>query len=273
MLSFGFQRLAMLNEALTSNTIIYEQPLNETMRICLRLEHQFSQLNQHIHNTEIESSKIASVAILKILEVISRPDIKSKLVQSLAQHASTLAQLEQFPQIDNTRLTGILSDLDKFIDSVHNNRNRIGEKLCQNEFLNQLRLGLGNPGGLCDFANPAYSLWLKKSNYARQSDLIAWAGELQELGEITKLILQITRDSAPSQKIIARDGFYHQNLNPALPCEMLRVSVPTDLGVFPEFSVGRHRLTIRFLVPNYYDKGRPKQLHEDTEFELFCCRA
>ncbi len=262
----------MWTEATTVDTITYEQPLKEHMRICLRLEHLFTQLKNHMMDPGIDSSKMSLAAILKTLDVINRPDLKSKLTQCLTQHATTLAQLEQFSQVDPERLKEILGKLDQLIASLHNNHNRIGERLNNNVFLKQLRLNLGNPGGTCAFANPAYALWLRKSGTERLKDLQIWAEEFKELSDIVDIILNLTRKSTPSQTIIAEDGFYHQKLNPALPCEMIRVNVSTTLGVFPEFSVGRHRLTIRFLIPNYQDNGHPNQLHEDIEFELSCCR-
>lgn len=262
----------MWTETTDIDTITYEQPLNEPMRICLRLEHLFIQLNSRMAEPRIDSSKASITAILKMLDVISRPDLKSKLTQSLTQHATTLAQLEQFPQVDPDRLKEILTNLDRLIVSLHNNRSRIGEQIRQNEFLNQIRLSLGNPGGTCPFSNPAYALWLRKPNHERFKDLQTWSEAFKELGDIVETILNITRNSSTSQKIVATDGFYHQNLNPALPCEMIRVHIPTRLRVFPEFSVGRHRLTIRFLIPNYHDDGHPQQLRKDIEFELTCCR-
>ncbi len=227
----------MYTESIVSDTITYEQPLNEPMRICLRLEHLFSQLKSHLSNPGLSSSRTSLTAILKILDVINRPDLKSKVTQCLTQHATTLGQLEQFPQVDPKRLKDILSKLDQLIAGIHDNRSRTGEQLRKNEFLNQIRLSLGNPGGACAFANPAYTLWLSKSDEERSKDLRVWFDELKELDDIVEMILMLTRQSTPSQTLTAKDGFYHQNLNPTLPSEMIRVAVPKNLGVFPEFSV------------------------------------
>lgn len=262
----------MWTETTDIDTITYEQPLNDPMRICLRLEHLLTQLHRNKADPRIDSSKASITAILKMLDVINRPDLKSKLTQSLTQHATTLAQLEQFPEVDPDRLKEILTKLDSLIVSLHGNRSRIGEQIRKNAFLNQVRINLGNPGGTCPFSNPAYALWLRKPNGERLKDLQTWADEFKELGDIVEIILKLTRNNSPSQKLVAQNGFYHQNLNPALPCEMIRVHIPMMLGVFPEFSVGRHRLTIRFLTPNYHGNGHPKQVRGDIEFELSCCR-
>jgi cell division protein ZapD len=254
-------------------TITYEQPLNEPMRICLRLEHLFNQISQHIQSTATESSHQTVNALVRILDVINRPDLKSKLTQTLTQHATTLAQLEQFPQVDPSRLKNILKKLDDLISSFHQQKNRVGERLRNNEFLNQIRLRQGNPGGACAYSTPAYSLWLTKTADERCHDLEIWASEFSELRQMIELILYLTRNSNPAQSASATNGFYHQTLNPSLPSDIIRVTVSTEHGVFPEFSVGRHRLSIRFLVPNFQDNGRPCQLDTGLEFDLSCCRV
>lgn len=262
----------MWTECDTTNTITFEQPLNDHIRICLRLEHLFQQLKNNICKQTSVGSKASMTSILKILEVIDRPDIKSKLTQALRQHATTLGQLEQFPQVDPKRLKEVLTQLDILIKSLHRNRNRIGERLRTNEFLNHIRLHLGNPGGACNYTTPAFMLWLIQSSEQRIKDLKLWASEFEELCRIVQLILSLTRNCTSPQKILGHDGFYHQSMDPALRCEMIRVSIPVKYGVYPEFSVGRHLLSLRFLIPNPHGNGHPSQLHDDIEFELSCCR-
>ena len=262
----------MPTEAIVKETIIYEQPLNEPMRICLRLEHLFNQFKQHINQSNQDSSKLAVSALIKSLDVISRPDLKSKFTQMLTQQATTLTQLEQFSQVDPKRLQNILGQLDQLISSFHGRKGRIGESLRTNEFLNQIRLRHNNPGGLCAYSTPAYTLWLKKSAKERKKDLEMWASEFSELQRIVDLTLFLTRNSTEACQVIAKDGFYQQNLDPSLPCEIIRIETHTAYNVFPEFSVGRHRLAIRFLEPNYQDNGRSIQTDNDIAFELSCCR-
>ncbi|MCB1827837.1 MAG: cell division protein ZapD, partial [Coxiellaceae bacterium] len=218
-------------------------------------------------------SKTAINALLMSIDVVNRPDLKSKLSQTLTQLATTLAQLEQFPQVDPIRLEKILKQLDNLIKSFNNQKVRIGERLRTNDFLNQIRLRLSNPGGICAYSTPAYSLWLSLPAKERLKDLRIWASEFSELQQIIDLILFLTRNSGETQRVEAHNGFYSQNLNPTLPCQIVQVHVPADFQVYPEFSVGRHRLAIRFLRPSFHEHGRPTQLTESMPFELNCCRA
>ena len=252
--------------------IVYEQPFNEHMRIYLRLEHLFKQLHEKIPQPSTIGSRAAMLALLKILTVSDRPDLKPKLTQSIAQQATMLAQLEQFDQVDPTKLKTVLEKLDHSIDYLHRLHGKIGNSLRNNPFLNQIRLHLNHPAGPCDFSTPAYALWLKQSPEKRTHHLQQWASELSDLGSIVQTILQLTRTSASGQKIAAHKGFYHQSLDPGLPYQMVRVSLPTHLNIYPEISTGKHRLTIRFLLldPDHLDQTQ--QLSDNLLFQLTCCR-
>ncbi len=253
------------------HNIVYEQPFNESMRICLCLEHLFDQLHTHTNQLDAKSNHhLAISALVKTLDVIHRPDLKSKLTQMLIQQVTTLTQLKQFPQVDSKKLQNILKQLDQLISSFHDQQSRIGEQLRNNEFINHIRLRRNSPGGAGTYSLPAYALWLKKPAKQRQEDLKNWAAELSELQEIINLTLHITRNNSEQQTVTATNGFYQKNLTS--PCEMARIIIPTAYNVFPELSVGRHRLTIRFLTPNYQGNGHPKPTSEDIDFELNCCR-
>ncbi len=259
--------------ATPAKTIItYEQPLNDTTRICLRLENLFNQFHHHVHHHSLDSSKAAMAALLNAYNVVERPDLKSKLTQTLTQLASSLGQLEQFPQVDRTRLQSILTELDHHIKYMHGNRAKIGGQLQTNEFLKAIRQSMAAPGGTCDYNVPAYSLWLAQPSERRNTDLLSWAEEFIALEKMIRVILNLIRLSAKSQSIQCSNGFHQQNLDPNLPCEIIRIKIATDFNAYPEFSVGRHRLNIRFVEPNYYGAGRPTQVKQTLNFELSCCR-
>ncbi len=253
----------------TTTAMIFEQPLSEQMRICLKLEQLFNQLTHFMEDPS--ASPQAVTMLVRILEVIERPDLKSKLTQMLNQYAKSLSALEQKPGVDSTALQKLLDQLNTLIKSYHSNTQRIGKALRQNEFLKQLKSQLASPGGICQFRLPAYTLWLNKSNAERQQNLVEWLSELSDLQNTVHLILKLTRGSSQPQMITGKSGYYHQNLDPNAPCELIRVQLSND-DIYPEFSVGRHRLTIRFLKTDYTHSGRSKQVKANIEFQLSCCR-
>lgn len=251
--------------------ITYEQPLNEHIRVCLRLEHLFNQILNNIETPTEWGSRATLTALLETLNVIDRPDLKTKLTKALTQHAATLTQLEVLPQVDSTKLKQVLNELDRLIDKLYATQGKIGQNLRNNEFLNSIRRHLYNPGGVVNFSNPGLQLWLHKAPEDRIEDLKSWLKEFDQLIDVVILILRLTRESNTANEKLADNGFYQQALDPNTSCEMIRVSVPIEANLFPEISVGQRRLSIRFLQPNCHDQGRAKQTDINLNFKLTCC--
>ena len=134
-----------------NNLIIYEMPLNDAVRICLRLENLFHQFAKTAGCTSTLASKNAMNSLLKMLEVTDRPDIKSKLSQTLTQYTNAFSQLSRSPKIDATRLQKTLKKLETLNHYLHTTHERIGEVLRQNDFLTQIRSNLANPPGVFYF--------------------------------------------------------------------------------------------------------------------------
>ncbi|MCH9644315.1 MAG: cell division protein ZapD [Gammaproteobacteria bacterium] len=252
--------------------ITYEQPLNEHVRLYLRIENLFKQLFENIDQPNTTSNKIAMQMLLKLANVTDRPDIKSKMTQTLTQQTSTLTQLLEVAEVDKTRLRNVLDQLDLHITALHQSHSRIGDRIRKNEFLNQIRSQLTHPGGACQNNTPAYALWLSTPTEERVKDLKEWAEEFMELHKISGLILKLLRDSTMAEKLHCKDGFYQKTLDSSTPCELIRVTVPTCYSLYPEISAGKHRIIVRFLHPNYYEGGRAEQSHKDFDFYLACCR-
>jgi len=251
------------------NAITFEQPLNEYIRVCLRLEHLFEQIKHNINDSNAWSCRIALSGMLEALNVIDRPDLKSKFTKALSQHANALAQLETQPNVDSKKLREILDELDQLTDSLYKAQDKMGHQLRTNNFLNSIRQHMGNPGGACAFSTPSYHLWLEQPAEVRTRNLKTWYTEFEQLKTTVRLLLQLTRGSTHPQALVAIQGFYQQSLDPKLGYHLVRVTVPSEKNVYPEISVGKHRLSVRFMELNTDD--RPIQTNENIHFDLTCC--
>lgn len=260
---------------MNNETITFEQPLNEQVRLCLRLEHLFNYLQHHLDDPSTWGSRSVLSTLLEILNVTDRPDLKTKLTKGLSNQALALSQLESFPEVDNKKLRGVLEELDKHIDSLHAIQGKMGHRLREDEFIKTIRQHSMNPGGACNFSTPAYYLWLEQPLAERQLDLQAWLAELNPLQQIVQLLLQLTRNGSNSVWQIAEQGFYQQALDTKIDCQMIRVTLPLKSEnhppVYPEISVGRHRLSIYFHIPNFKDFARSQKASSHIEFKLTCC--
>lgn len=266
----------LMQVATTTNTqtlITYEHPVNEQMRLYLRLEHLFKAFHTACAKSSIADSKAALISLLQLANVTDRPDLKSKLVQLLTLVRSNLNQLGQSPAIDHHLLENILNQLDGHIRYYDAQKDKIGHVLRQHEFLNQVRLKLANPAGPCEVSLHALHLWLKQPNDRRFSMLTQWYQPLNQLDKTIKLLLSLIRESAPTEHYVAQKGYYQLTQDNSLPCELVRITVPADLNVFPEISANKHRVMIRFLSPDLAGGTKPIQTTQDISFSLACCRV
>jgi cell division protein ZapD len=257
--------------ASTQTMITYEQPLNEQIRLYLRLESLFDQLQDSITQKTDTSSKIAVQTLLKIASLTDRADIKSRITQILTQQTRSLTQLLGVPEVDNDRLRATLDELDHLMTSLYQSKMTIGEHIRKNDFLNQIRSQIMHPGGVCQNSTPAYLLWLNTPTQERIKDLKQWSQEFEQLKNINTMILKILRDSMSGEKISCENGLYQKNFDKDSRCSLIRISVPANYSVYPECSASRHRIIIRFLHPNYYGGGRAEQTKKKFNFHLACC--
>lgn len=255
---------------LTDTSITYEQPLNEHIRVCLRLEHLFQKIKHHLNSHSSWDSRTTLTTVLEILNVIDRPDLKIKLTKALSRHAEILAQLEHVPSIDKQKLRAVLDELDQLTDSLHSTQGKLGQSLRGNDFLNTIRQQMGNPAGACNFSTPAYHLWVQHSPEDRIRDLKDWMKEFDQLRNTVELILQLTRENSTPRPVTATNGFYQESLNAQTDFQMIRVKLPTAVESYPEISVGRHRLSIHFFSLN--TDGNSRQSTRDISFQLTCCK-
>jgi cell division protein ZapD len=248
------------------NSTIYEQPLNELIRVCLRLEQLFNQIDHHISDVSTYGTRTIVIAIIHVLHLLDRPDLKAKLAKELGHHLSNLMRLEHTPQIDQDKLRKLLRQLDDFIRGFIDSNGKIGQNLREVEMLNNLRLHLTTPGGGCSFDIPTYHHWLQQSAETRQDTIKKWLNEFSSIRTTIALILQLIREGTKTQPKTADKGFYQELLDPQLNLRMIRVAIPKGTTTYPEISVGRHFLSVRFYTPNVQD--RPTQYSDDLSFYL-----
>ena len=256
--------------AFVAAKITYEQPLNERIRTFLRLEFLCMQAAHYMEGGSVWDSRAALNALMDIHSIFGRSDLKSEILKEMDRHTANLARLEQNPNVDRARLGKILDELDVRIDQLHSLSGQVGQALRDNEFINSIKQRSTIPGGTCDFDLPAYHYWLQRPSATRKSDLERWLGEFSTVSTAIGLILRLIRESAPSARAIAEEGFFQKSLDSSVPFQLIRVTLPHEAPYFAEISAGKHRFTVR-IMQYLAAEQRPVQVDQDIEFELACC--
>jgi cell division protein ZapD len=249
--------------------IIYEHPLNERMRSWLRMEHLFCHVNFRIKSASPWDSRSAVDGLLEILDFLARNDLKPDLIKELERHVRDFERLQSANNVDQNRLSEILTQIDTVYADLMELDNQLTRQLNEHPLLSSVRQRNNIPGGTCRFDLPAYYFWLQRPPQHRQNELNEWLYALQPLHSAIELCLYLVRNNAMASHEIADAGFFQAKLEPEVNYQLLRVSLPGDYPFFPEISGGKHRFSIRFF--EYGTHLKAEQTDENVPFELCCC--
>lgn len=254
-----------------SNTIIYEQPLNEIIRVCLRLEQLFHQIDHQLHDTTQLGTRNVIALIINVLHLLDRPDLKSKLAKELSHHLASMKRYGLSPDIDTEKLKGLTKQLDEHARSLIDSSGKIGYRLRDIELLNMLRMHLASPGGGCSFDIPLFHYWLQQPTEMRMETIHNWLGDFAQIRSAIELALELVRKNAKVEQKNAVHGFHQELLDPQSNLRMIRIEIAAEVPAFPEISIGRHFLSVRFFYPNI--QKRPTQYTENLIFWLSYCNS
>lgn len=256
---------------MTEDVIVYEQPLHELIRVCLRIEYLFFQIEHQIHDPSMMATRNIITFIINLLQLLDRPDLKAKLAKEISHQMSLLTRLEKTQGIDQEKLQNLLKELDVLMRRLIDSSKKIGHTLREIELLNNLRLHLASPGGGCSFDIPVFHYWLHQPHEERQATIKTWLQEFHDIKTASTLILQLIREGSKSQQKMAEHGFYQELLDPQVNLRLIRVILQKNMVAYPEISLGRHFLSVRFFIPTI--KERPTQFLQNLIFILSYCNS
>jgi cell division protein ZapD len=248
----------------------YEQPLNERMRNFLRLDFLYQQAVHHHTKADPWSTRAAVAALLEILSITQRGDVRGEVLKELERQMSQLATFNSRPGVDAARLRVLLTKLHHMREDLAGVGALFMQKLRDSEFLNAIKHRSTIPGGTCEFDLPNYTHWLNLPDEVRGADFAHWLAVIRPLGDAVGELLWMTREQARSRAEVAHGGVFHLALDRDVPAQMIRISLPLGTDLYPEISGSHYRCSIRFLTWQDPD-NRPVQTTEDVHFTLSTC--
>lgn len=250
-----------------TDAIVFEQPLSERVRTFLRLEFLFQQRRHHTLDSSPWSLRASLQALLDIIALTARSDLKSEVIKEIQEQ-----------QIALNRLPGVLVGLDisgaqqQLHDALRGvqrlSTHFAGSVLRSHEFLDAVAKRSAIPGGAAPFDLPAVHRWLAEPPLRVRDDLGRWFAHFAPYETAIEVCLKVLRHSGRSQNLIAHGGV-HLHM-PQSAHQLLRVSVVADGALYPEISAGRHRYSLRFMQQRDVD-SRAQQVNREVPFRLQCC--
>jgi cell division protein ZapD len=249
--------------------ILYEYPLNERIRTLLRLEDLFERLDFFARREHPLDHHVALTTLFEILDIVSRADMKSDLLQELDRQRQALAQFRSNPNVSTDALDQILAEIDAAWTSLNGLAGKTGQHLRDNEWLMSIRSRTIIAGGACEFDLPSYYAWQHRPTETRQRDIAAWATPFRPLYDSLSIVLRLLRESAQRSTLTAQQGGFQQPLG-GRTFQMVQVRLDPTTGAIPEISANKYVLNVRFLLQSGEDP-RPRTPDWDVEFELTFC--
>lgn len=252
--------------------ISYEFPLNERIRIFIRLEQLFHQFNHHLQHVSTFDKRAAISVLLDIVAIFKRNDLKSEVLKELDRHANVLNKLanNQNENVDAQKIQELLAQLSEMSQKLYAKTGKIGNHIVDSDLFQSISQRCTIPGGTCSFDLPEFHFWLMQDDAVSFDDLMKWSSPFMEIFEAISTILAFIRHSQITTEEIAPSGFFQITLDSNLPHQLLSVEVEKTQPYFVEISGGKHRCTIRFMQPSQ-DNQRPKQCNENVPFILTRC--
>lgn len=253
----------------TEPTVTFEQPLTERVRTFLRLEFLFGQHTHHGADASEFGLRARLGALLDILFVLSRSDLKSEIQKELSDQQAALTKLSSTPGVDPARLEGVLTELRECLAALAAVPPQFAASaLRSDDLLLGVQGRLGIQGGACSFDLPLLHYWLRHPDGRLVTHLDHWRKQIAPFERAITLYLRLLRKSVPAQDVTAPAGIYVYT--PQTACTLVRVCVGAALFVIPEISASKHRFTVRF-VSHTGINSRAHQATADIPFRLTTC--
>jgi cell division protein ZapD len=254
--------------AITNDGISYEFPINEKVRTLLRLEKLFARVTFHTERESCLEHHAALLTVFEILEVASRADLKSELLQELERQKRALSSLHNNPAIAEGALDAILAEIDQASNNLFAMTGKIGQQLRENEWLMGIKQRAVMPGGTCEFDLPSLHYWQQQDARLRSNDLRNWLAPFMPIYAGLKIILKLLRENSKVLNVVARQGIFQQMQGGRI-AQILRVRLDRQLACIPEVSANKYAINIRFIAANFAAKST--LFERDVPFELTFC--
>ncbi|HIF9239557.1 TPA: cell division protein ZapD [Photobacterium damselae] len=240
----------------------FEHPLNEKVRIYLRLEFLLHQMTHSCQLHDPWQHQIFFRALFELLEILDQVQVKADLAKDLEKQRNKFKNWLNLDGVDQQALQNVIDEMEqiqrKLLASC-----RLGQELRDDRFLSGIKQRFSIPGGSCSFDLPTLHHWLHLPLERRQQDLKQWLGHLSCLSQALNLWLRLIRDSSQYKPQVSRNGFFQYDTSDA---NLLRLEICPSYDVYPMISGHRSRFAIRFLP--FTEEGK---VAETIEFKLAIC--
>lgn len=245
---------------------VYEHPLNEKVRLLMRLELLFKQLQANKDVSKPEHPQSFFKFLFDCVELLERNDIRPTLTFYLDLLERNMIRWSAHPEIHDESLQEKLREVVRLQTDI-SNMNKACQAIKEDKFLASLRQRFAIAGGTCDFDLPQLHYWLMKSLQEKTADIEEWLSVFEPIKQALDLCMLFLRESTNFVDKTAHNGFYQDSCDDSI--SLLRVKYNVSAGSFPTISGSKHRFSITFMAPDKMSVR--KALNDTIQFQLATC--
>ena len=260
----------MSNPSLFARHVIYEHAITKRMRILTRVDYLARQFEHHCTQTSSWDIRAAINTLLELNMLLERNNIKLDLMRELEQRINWLEMLSDVDDVDQKRMSEIITEHQSLLHDVRDMPDPVGEALTKHALINTVRQHARMPGCTSETDLPLYYKWLSDPRVNHTILLRQLFEPFTTVVHTSRTLLEWIRSSAPFHSATATRGWYETALDANRSHQMIRVQLRTDANLYPEISVSNQFCTIMFRNSEALQQ-RPNQTTEDVEFELSRC--
>ncbi len=260
--------MSIVNKQVTST---YEHPLNERVRLFLRLELIYAQASEYKKVSDVYEAQMCFNTLFALMNISKRYELRSEILKELIRMKNMFVSAQKHDSVDKSKIRELLVEIDSCINGLHNlNSSRI-LSVQDDEFLNTIKLRNIHDTGTYFFEIPELQFWLLQSEDNKQHQINNWLEPFSSFYNSIKFILKMIRTSAEAKEQCAKSGMFLKTTGKDLAThQLLRVKVDSFLNVYPQISGGKYRFSIRFIERPRLGKNI-LQVTKDVNFELQTC--
>ena len=195
-----------------SSLVHFEQPLNERIRTFMRVEQLYSRCTYYMDKESALDSHSALSALLELMGLVSRGDLKRELMKEVKRQLSNLQQLHSIPSLDQDKLEGLVAGHSELINELDNQPGQLVTHLKDNDFINSIKQRAAIPGGTCDFDLPSYHYWLTQPPGKRKEIIQTWLQPFVIVHNTVVHCLDLIRSSSEVENCDANKRFLPKKL-------------------------------------------------------------
>ncbi|NVK30740.1 MAG: cell division protein ZapD [Gammaproteobacteria bacterium] len=231
---------------------IYEVPMNERMRLFMRLEQLFNRIDHALLGQSPLDMQTSIMLILDLYTLNTRTDVKRDLLKEL------------------DRQNQLGSNHQSLIDELHGMRGQANNHLKENEFITGIRQRSAATSFLSTTDLVAFDHWLKQPVDQIRESMKGWLAPYSPIREAVTELLVATRRSGELVDYVGNEGFFQCSLDGSNPPMMLRIMLDKSHEMYPEVSAGKLRVSMRWIQFDSPDI-RGKQTELDIPFQMQIC--